>query len=160
MIVADAGPIIAFARIGRLSLLHQVVEQVTIPDAVYDELTQRGRERAGAMAVESEAWITRQAIEDEDEAATLSSRLGAGEREAIVLADAEQAVFLSDDRDARQEAARRGIDTVGSLWILAEAKRRGLITAVRPLIDELLANGYRMHPGRVVRPFLEEMGEA
>jgi predicted nucleic acid-binding protein len=38
MIVSDAGPIIIFARIGRLSLLHDVAGFLLIPDAVYDEI--------------------------------------------------------------------------------------------------------------------------
>jgi predicted nucleic acid-binding protein len=38
MIVADSGPIIVFARIGRLDLLRQVVGELIIPDAVYEEL--------------------------------------------------------------------------------------------------------------------------
>ena len=37
MIIADAGPIIAFARIGRLALLQQVVGEFVVPDAVYEE---------------------------------------------------------------------------------------------------------------------------
>ena len=41
MIVADTGPIIAFARLGRLELLHQVVETLVIPEAVYAELVSR-----------------------------------------------------------------------------------------------------------------------
>ena len=52
MIVADAGPIIGFARIGRLDLLHQVVGELIIPDAVYEELVGRGRQRPGATDVE------------------------------------------------------------------------------------------------------------
>jgi predicted nucleic acid-binding protein len=38
MIVSDAGPIIIFARIGRLSLLRDVAGFLLIPDAVYDEI--------------------------------------------------------------------------------------------------------------------------
>ena len=34
-----------------------------------------------------------------------------------------------------------------------------MILAVRPIIEELLAIGYWFHPERVIRPFLEEMGE-
>jgi predicted nucleic acid-binding protein len=41
MMVADSGPIIAFARIGRLDLLRQVVGELLIPAAVYEELTGR-----------------------------------------------------------------------------------------------------------------------
>lgn len=48
MIVADAGLIIGFARLGRLDLLRQVVGELVIPAAVYEELVVRGRQRAGA----------------------------------------------------------------------------------------------------------------
>jgi predicted nucleic acid-binding protein len=41
MIVADAGPIIAFARIGRLDLLQHVAKELLIPEAVYEELVLR-----------------------------------------------------------------------------------------------------------------------
>ena len=46
------------------------------------------------------------------------------------------------------------------LWVLGEAKRRGFVTEVGTIIDELLAMGYWLHPERLIRPFLEEMGEA
>lgn len=61
----------------------------------------------------------------------------------------------------KRETWQRGSGKVfGSLGVLAEAKRRGLIAEVRPIIEELLAIGYWMHGERVVRPFLGEIGEA
>ena len=45
MIVADTGPLIAFARLGRLQLLRQVVRIIFIPDAVFDEIVTRGQGR-------------------------------------------------------------------------------------------------------------------
>ena len=50
MIVADAGPLIVFARIGRLSLLHDIVESLTVPPAVYDEITVSGMAGAEELA--------------------------------------------------------------------------------------------------------------
>jgi predicted nucleic acid-binding protein len=35
------------------------------------------------------------------------------------------------------------------LWVLGEAKRRGFVTEVGTIIDELLAMGYWLHPERV-----------
>jgi predicted nucleic acid-binding protein len=52
MIVADAGPIIAFAPIGRLDLLQQGVGEIAIPPAVYRELVVEGMGRAGAAGFE------------------------------------------------------------------------------------------------------------
>jgi len=40
-----------------------------------------------------------------------------------------------------------------------EAKQRDMILAVCPIIEELLAISYWFHPERVIRLFLEEMGE-
>jgi predicted nucleic acid-binding protein len=50
MIVADTGPLIAFARLGRLNLLRQVVEALVIPEAVYEELVGRGHDRRGGYS--------------------------------------------------------------------------------------------------------------
>ena len=60
MIVADTGPIIAFARLGCLALLRQVVGALVIPDAVYVELAVRGQGRPGAVEVAQGGWIHRQ----------------------------------------------------------------------------------------------------
>jgi hypothetical protein len=160
MIIADTGPIIVFARIGRLALLQQVVETVIIPDAVYDELVIGGRGRPGADAISQSEWIQRETIGDPNATQHFPNILEQGEREAIVLAQERQATLLLDDQRARQEARNRGVEVVGVLWVLGEAKRRGFVTEVRPIIDELLAMGYWLHPERVIRPFLEEMGEA
>jgi predicted nucleic acid-binding protein len=77
-----------------------------------------------------------------------------------VLAEEQGTRFFVDDWKARDVATRFGIKVFGSLGVLAEAKRRGLIAEVRPIIEELLAIGYWMHGERVVRPFLREIGEA
>ncbi|MHC4089552.1 MAG: hypothetical protein ACYSVY_04600 [Planctomycetota bacterium] len=34
------------------------------------------------------------------------------------------------------------------------------MTEVRSIVEELLTIGYRLHPERVIRPFLQELGEA
>lgn len=159
MIVADSGPLIAFARIGRLDLLQQVVSELVIPDAVYDELVVKGKGRPGAQEVERGEWIRRKVARDRTAIDQLSSELDQGEREAIVLARELGAMLLADEWKVREAAEPLGIEVFGVLRVLAEAKRRGHIAKVRPLIEELLAIGYWMHETRVIRPFLREMGE-
>jgi uncharacterized protein len=41
-VVADAGPILSFARANRLELLRQVVGDLAIPDAVYEDIVVQG----------------------------------------------------------------------------------------------------------------------
>jgi uncharacterized protein len=160
MIVADAGPIIALARLERLDLLRQVVESLVIPDAVYEELVGRGHNRPGAAEVAQAGWMHRRTVTDRDAVAHLPHVLHAGEREAIVLAHELHAQLLIDEQRGREIAVAQGLEIVGILHLFADAKRRGLIPAVRPLVEALLAIGYWLDEERVIRPFLQEMGEA
>jgi uncharacterized protein len=159
MIIVDAGPIIAFARIGRLALLQQVVGEFVVPDAVYEELVVKGGDRPGAAEIQRGEGIQRHTLRNRQALMQLPRSLALGEREAILLAEEEGAFLLVDERKAREAAEQRRVEVVGSLWVLKEAKQRGMIVAVRPLIEELLAIGYWFHPQRVIRPFLEAMGE-
>jgi uncharacterized protein len=159
MMVADTGPVIAFARLGRLDLLRQVVEALVIPDAVYEELVGRGKERPGATEVEHGGWMHRRTVTDREAVAQLPRVLHAGEREAIVLAQEINAQLLIDEQRGRAIATIRGLAVIGILRLLAEAKQRGLIPAVRPLVEALLAIGYWIDEEHVIRPFLQEMGE-
>jgi predicted nucleic acid-binding protein len=90
MIVADAGPIIAFVRIGRLDLLQEVFGELVIPEAVYADLVVKGK--PGASDVERSRWIHRKAVTNRAALAGLPSYLHAGEREALVASTSR---FLS-----------------------------------------------------------------
>ena len=46
MIISDATPLIAFARIGQLHLLKEIVGELVIPMTVYRELTGRNVARS------------------------------------------------------------------------------------------------------------------
>lgn len=158
MMVADSGPIIAFARIGRLNLLRQVAGELVIPHAVYEELTGTGHERPGAAEVARGDWIQRRIVGDHAMVAQLPHVLHAGEREAIVLAEELQAPLLIDEQRGRNMAIARGVTVLGSLRILIEAKRRGLIDRAQPVLDAMLAAGYWIDE-ELLLPFSQEIDE-
>jgi uncharacterized protein len=158
MMVAATGPIIAFARIGRLDLLHQVVRELIIPEAVYEELVGKGRQRPGAAEVERATWIRHRAVTDQMPIAILPAMLHAGERQAILLAQELSVGLLIDERRGRTVAVERGVEVFGSLWILAEAKRRGFIAQAQPLVAGMLAAEYWIDE-ELLLPFFQELGE-
>jgi predicted nucleic acid-binding protein len=88
----------------------------------------------------------------------LPPSLHAGEREAIALAKERKAQLLVDETRARQTASEIGFEIIGTLRILAEAKRLGLVDAVRAIIAEMQSSGYRFDRA-LIRQLLERVGE-
>jgi predicted nucleic acid-binding protein len=75
----------------------------------------------------------------------LVTDLGAGEREVLALAlETPDSVCVLDDALARQIARALQLRFTGTLGILIDAKRAGLITAVGPQLDQLQSLGFRL----------------
>ena len=158
MIVSDAGPIIIFARIGRLYLLREVTGSLLIPGAVYDEIVVKKGGMPGAAEVAQAAWIQKASVANRSIIDGLPRVLHEGEREAIALAKERGAQLLVDEIRARRVAADQKIEMIGTLRILSDAKRLGLIRTVRPIIVQMQSRGYRFD--RVlIRRFLERIDE-
>jgi predicted nucleic acid-binding protein len=158
MMVADTGPLIAFARIRHLNLLQQVIRELIMPEAVYDELVGKGRQWPGAAEVERAEWIQRRTITNQASISNLPSTLHAGERHAILLAQELGLGLLIGERRGRTVVAERGVEIFGSLWILAEAKRQGIIAQTKPLVTTMLAAEYWIDE-EILLPFFRELGE-
>jgi predicted nucleic acid-binding protein len=80
-------------------------------------------------------------------------------REAIALAKERGTALLVDEREARRAARPLGIPVVGSLRVLKEAKDRGLIEQIKPILDELIAAGIYISD-TLYHAFLHDVGEA
>ena len=140
-VVSNTSPIVALARAGRLDLLHAVHGEIFIPDAVFNEITIAGAGEPGAHDVATAAWIKQRPALNAPLVNALGLELDAGEAEAIALAVECQAdLILLDERKGRHAAQRMGLTVTGTLGILIAAKDRGLLAAVRPLLDALRAD--------------------
>ena len=158
IIVADSGPIISFARAGRLDLLKQVTTELIIPDAVFEEIVVSGDDRPGAEEVKQGLWIKRATFQDHSLLQNMPGKLSPGESEAILLAKELDAYLLVDELEARKEASRLGINYFGSLRIIKEAKDRGVISKAKAVLDDLIASSTYLDDSLYQR-FLREMGE-
>jgi uncharacterized protein len=139
IIVSDTSPINNLAAINQLNLLQQLYSTVIIPAAVYRELTDPNFPVAGATEVQTLDWIQTRQITNLAMLETLSQDLDPGEAEAIVLAlEIGADRVLIDERRGRLIAERLKLNYTGILGILIEAKRRGLILSVKPLLDALI----------------------
>jgi predicted nucleic acid-binding protein len=155
--VSDSGPLITWDRVGGLPLLKKVHPDIVVAKAVATELQHpRHLYRPGHDLLE------RGLIREYDlyipEDLPLPPRLGRGDKASIRLARQVNSVLLIDDRDARKAARASGIATTATLATLKLCKKLGLISAVRPLLEEMLASGFRLAE-HVRHDFLRELGE-
>jgi len=147
IVVSDTSPFVALAAVGQLDLLPQLYGEVLLPEAVYREIIAGGEGAPGVAEVASAAgWVQVRASIDVALVESLNAELDEGEAEAIALAlECGAELLLIDEHRGRAIAGRYGIRVAGVLGVLIEAKTRGVLPAVKPVLDSLIAAaGFRV----------------
>lgn len=141
--VSNTSPLFYLHRLGQLDLLPQLYGSIRVPAEVVREL-ERGRTAGyGAPDVSLLEWVTVCPVVVSEE--LRQTELDPGELEAIALAlQSPGSLILLDDFEARAAATARGLSVAGTLGVLIQAKQRGLLPAVRPLVERLPPLGFRM----------------
>lgn len=143
-VVSDVPPLISLAAFGQLDLLRQLYGTMLIPAAAHREVLRPGEMRPGEDDLRGATWIVLEPVENAVLAEALRLELGAGEAEAIAFAVEQQAdLLLMDECRGRAAAAWLGMNVVGVLGAVVEAKHKGLISHVAPVIDRLRESGFR-----------------
>jgi predicted nucleic acid-binding protein len=143
-VICNTSPLQYLHQIRHLELLPKLVSRVVVPTAVADELAE-GRRRGLDLPIPEELpWVDIRAPSSE-QVVRLVADLGPGEAGVLLLAlESTDPVVILDDALARRHAEILGISLTGTLGILLDAKRRGLLPAVTPLIDDLQRLGFRL----------------
>lgn len=133
LIVADTSPINYLVLIGIEHVLLELYGGIFVPEQVMNEL----RDPASPQPVAD--WIARLPawvrIEQAD-VRMIPDHIGIGERAAIALAtQLKTDRLLLDDREARALAERMGLRVAGTLAVVVDAARAGLIDPGRVLAD-------------------------
>lgn len=77
-------------------------------------------------------------VENQDLVTVLLRDLDLGEAESIALALEESAdLILLDEKEGRRAARRLGLNVIGVLGVLVEAKSKGYISKIKPFMDAL-----------------------
>lgn len=142
MIISNATPLIAFARIDRLDLLRKVVGKLVIPVAVEQEISGYIQNKPGVIDLSKETWITVQAVASPQQVQLLLPTLDYGEAEVIVLALEKNArLVLIDELTGRRVAQSLGLTITGSIGVLIQAKQIGEIKAIKPFLNAMTQQG-------------------
>ena len=143
-LICDTSALQYLHQLGLLHILTALAEQVTVPSAVVAELAE-GRARGIDVPELSEFdWLS---VRSPASTASLpqARELGEGETEVLTLAlESPDAVVVLDDRLARNVADELGLWFTGTLGLLIDAKRKGLVSEVKPLLDRLQLLHFRL----------------
>jgi uncharacterized protein len=154
-IVINTGPLVAWHRMGCLSIIGLLPYELQCPTEVRRELDDGAA--AGHPSI-APPWL--QVRAPSAPAPSLSVvELDAGEAAVIQLALELRPVAVAiDEWKGRRAALALGLRVTGSLGLVARARQLGLVPAVLPLVERAAAAGIRYH-AEVVQRVLREVGE-
>jgi len=160
IVVSDATPIISLAKINMLELLGKFYNEVLLPQAVYNEVCRNPAFADEADTIKSSTFIRVETVSNEQSIKILrAAGLDIGESEAIVLADSlPDSLLLMDERKGRQIAQSMGLRVIGTLGILIQAKKHGMIEEIKPLLDTLIDANIRISES-LYHSILEQIDE-
>ncbi|WPD20922.1 MAG: DUF3368 domain-containing protein [Candidatus Electrothrix scaldis] len=138
-IVSNATPIISLSSINRIDILQQIFGKVVVSQAVYNEV--KAKRRYGYDDIDS-PFIEVTSIQGVAYRDLLLSQLDVGEAETIILAKEIHADFVIIDENIGYRIAKNSnLQVIRTLSILLKAKEKGVIPAIKPLLDEMIAKG-------------------
>ena len=135
VVVADTSPLNYLIQIHCEHILPALYIRVIVPAAVVEELDHpRTVPAVRAWLARVPSWlVVRDIASDADPAL---ARLDPGERQAIQLAKKEHAdLLLMDEKLGVRIAREQGLAVTGTLGVLVQATRRGLIDIDRAFVD-------------------------
>ena len=149
-VIVNSTPLIALCHVNKLSVLKQLYGEITIPKAVYDEISVKSDSVCKKEVDESLEWIHIQNIKNDMAKAMFKSQLHEGEVEVMILAMEQQAdVVIIDDQNAKKYAKYLNLPVTGTLGILIKAKKNGFITELKPILDIMVKNGIYIKPSLI-----------
>jgi uncharacterized protein len=161
IVLADASPLIALGVAGQLPLLKTLFGKVKTTAIVLEEVAPGGEQPLPGEPEILEAlrnkWLTPLNREWVEPAFPFLDR---GE-ESILRAASNlrtPSLLLIDDLPARAAAKNLGFAVTGTAGILVRAKRHGLLSAVRPVLETLHARSFRLSTD-LIKAILVEVGE-
>lgn len=140
IVVADAGPLIALARLDLLTLPGQLFSRALLTPTVLAECLVKPDSGEGNLIQAALAAGHLQLTEAPQAAPDWS--VDPGEASSIALATSQGYGLLIDDKAGRRLARHLGCSVLGTAGLLALAKRKGHLTTVRPLLSRLTESGY------------------
>ncbi len=124
IVIADTSCLIVLDNIGELDLLEKLYGAVFITPEVAWEYGE-------AIPV----WFNIRTVENVIKKEAFERIVDVGEASSLALAlELSESIIILDDIKARKLAILNGIKITGTLGVIAKAKRKGIITEIKPFL--------------------------
>lgn len=158
MTIVNTSPLFYLHRLGLLEVLNKLYGNIVVPEAVKTELEAGRNQGEDVPQLENYTWINAKSV-NMPKYLKLIADLGQGESEVLALAtNYASALLILDDKLARRIAEMQEFRLTGTAGVLLRAKRKGLIPALKPIMERLLNLDFRLKPD-LVKAILELAGE-
>lgn len=126
IVVSDTSPLNFLVQIDAIDLLESLFGSIVVPPAVLAELSHPHTPPNVVLWLESRPrWLI---VQRPTNVLTANLPDGLGEREAISLAlETGAGLLLADDRRARQSAELLGLQVIGTLGVLEQSAKLGIL---------------------------------
>ena len=158
-VIVNSTPLIVLCNVGRLEILRTLYTEITIPEAVFAEVTKK-EDSACQIVKNSLDWIRVERILSPSDKKMYQAKLHDGEVEVMILAQegVRADLVILDDNAAKKTAKYLGLTVTGTLGILLKAKKAGIIPVIAPVLEAIKKNDFYISE-TVERIVLEEAGE-
>jgi predicted nucleic acid-binding protein len=142
LVIADTSPLLNLALIERLDLLESQFPSITVPEQVWDELTEGKDGLDSLQNLRETELLSVVEVEQSDLFTEIEHELDRGETAAICHAIERDAdLVLLDERDGRRVARRHDLTVTGVIGILLRGAETGDVELEREL-DALREAGF------------------
>lgn len=148
IIISDSSCLILLYKIDQLDLLQKLFGNVYITQIIAKE-----------FAKDLPEWILIQNPTNSKNQILLESSLDKGEASAIALAmEQSDCLLIIDELKGRKFAQKLGIKITGTLGIIADAKLKGHLPEVKPVLEKVKQTNFRLTES-LERAILKRVGE-
>jgi len=140
-LIVDSSPLIVLQKSDLENVLHELFEEIVVPDAVWQEILAGKEDDIAKQKLPFLSWINHGLAANSNQIVE-SFNLGKGESEVLNLAlETSESRILLDDFAARKSAKALGIPVLGAGGLLILAKQKGLILSVSEAIERVQKEG-------------------
>ncbi|MHA1148308.1 MAG: DUF3368 domain-containing protein [Promethearchaeota archaeon] len=130
--VSNSGPLIHLAKVGLLDFLFKLYDKIIIPNLVFEEVVEKGKEKGYSDALLIEQAISKKKIEIKRvqiiQQELLSTKLHLGELYAVQIAlNLKINPILLDDEEARIYARNLNLRVKSTLGLLIDFYNKNLL---------------------------------